>query len=173
MLAVAAYSALYFQAVQLSGVAAATVVSIGAAPLVSGAMHAVSGGPVGHRWLVGASVAVTGMCLVVLPGAHDRASWLGILLAALAAASYACQAHSIDRLSPRHGPMETVAVLFAGAALAYVPISISGVGVVTAPPLATVGIVYPGLFTTAIAYGTSPGELITPGYQGSLATLAM
>src|SRR5664280_2573122 len=50
------------------------------------------------------SVAVAGMCLVVLPGAHDPSSWLGILLATLAAA-YAWQAHAIHQLSHRHRPL--------------------------------------------------------------------
>src|SRR5664280_170152 len=79
----AGYSALYFPAVQLAGVATATVVSIGAAPLLSGAAHTFSGARVDRRWLTGTSVAVVGMCLVVLPGSHDPASRLGILLATL------------------------------------------------------------------------------------------
>ena len=83
VLAMAGYSALYFPAVQLAGVATATVVSIGAAPLLSGAAHTFSGARVDRRWLTGTSVAVVGMCLVVLPGSHDPASRLGILLATL------------------------------------------------------------------------------------------
>src|SRR5664280_296939 len=79
----AGYSALYFPAVQLAGVATATVVSIGAAPLLSGAAHTFSGARVDRRWLTSTSVAVVGMCLVVLPGSHDPASRLGILLATL------------------------------------------------------------------------------------------
>ena len=83
VLAMAGYSALYFPAVQLAGVATATVVSIGAAPLLSGAAHTFSGARVDRRWLTSTSVAVVGMCLVVLPGSHDPASRLGILLATL------------------------------------------------------------------------------------------
>ena len=98
------------------------------------------------------SVAVAGMCLVVLPGAHDPSSWLGILLATLAAA-YAWQAHAIHQLSHRHRPLETVAVLFSGAALLLAPLSVSGIGVLTATPQAITGVLYLGLFTTAIAYG--------------------
>jgi DME family drug/metabolite transporter len=153
-LAVAAYSALYFPAVQLSGVATATVVSIGAAPLLSATTHAVNGGRLNRRWLTSTTVAVAGMSLAVLPGSQDSASRLGILLAALAAAAYAWQAYTIERLSDRHGAIETVAVLFSGASLVLLPIGISGIGAVTATPQAIVGVLYLGLFTTAIAYAS-------------------
>src|SRR4051794_13677796 len=113
-LALAAYSALYFPAVTLSGVATATVVSIGAAPLISGMAHVVRGGRIDRRWLAGTSLALVGMCLVILPGADHPGSWLGVLLAVLAAATYAGQAHAIGRLSPSHGAIETMAMLFSG-----------------------------------------------------------
>jgi DME family drug/metabolite transporter len=153
-LAVAAYSALYFPAVQLSGVATATVVSIGAAPLLSGATRALAGGRLTRHWLAGTTVAVVGMCLVILPSSHDPANWLGILLAVLAAAAYTWQAHTIERLAPRHGPIETVAVLFTGAALLLLPAGIADVDVVTATPQAIIGLLYLGLVTTALAYGS-------------------
>jgi drug/metabolite transporter, DME family len=153
-LAVAAYSALYFPAIQLSGAATATVVSIGAAPLLSATAHALRGGGVDRRWLAGTTLAVAGMCLVVLPRSHDSASWLGVLLATLAAATYPWQDHTIERLSPRHGPIPTVAVLFCGAALVSLLTGIRGIGAVTATPQAIIGVVYLGLFTTAIAYSS-------------------
>jgi DME family drug/metabolite transporter len=93
------------------------------------------------------------MSLVVLPGARTPDNWLGVLLALLAAAAYSWQAHSIGRLSDRHGPVETVAVLFTGAAVLFLPTAYLTIGVVTATPAATIGAVYLGLFTTAIAYG--------------------
>jgi DME family drug/metabolite transporter len=148
----AGYSALYFPAVQLAGVATATVVSIGAAPLLSGAAHTIRGGRVNRRWLTSTTVAVAGMGMVVLPGSHDAASWLGIVLATLAAATYAWQAHAIHQLAHRHRPVETVAVLFSGAALLLAPFSVSGIGILTATPQAITGVLYLGLFTTAIAY---------------------
>ena len=152
VLAVAAYSALYFPAVQLSGVATATVVSIGAAPLMAGATHAFHGGQVDVRWLTSTGFAIAGMCMVVLPGSHDASNWLGVLLAVLAAVAYSWQAHAIERLSDRHGPVETVAVLFTGAALLFLPITIATSGVVRATPKAAAGLIYLGLFTTAVAY---------------------
>jgi hypothetical protein len=42
--------------------------------------------------------------MVVLPGLHDASNWLGVVLAA---AAYSRQAHAIERLSDRHGPVET------------------------------------------------------------------
>jgi DME family drug/metabolite transporter len=153
IVAVAAYSALYFPAVQLSGVAVATVVSIGAAPLMAGATHAVHGGHIDRRWLFSTCVGIVGMALVVLPGARTPDNWLGVLLALLAAVAYSWQAHSIGRLSDRHGPVETVAVLFTGAAVLFLPTAYLTLDVVTATPAAAIGAVYLGLFTTAIAYG--------------------
>jgi drug/metabolite transporter, DME family len=91
---------------------------------------------------------------VILPSSHDPANWLGILLAVLAAAAYTWQAHTIERLAPRHGPIETVAVLFTGAALLLLPAGIADVDVVTATPQAIIGLLYLGLVTTALAYGS-------------------
>ena len=49
---VAGYSVLYFPAVQLAGVASATVVAIGAAPLMTGAAHLATGrGGLSPTWL--------------------------------------------------------------------------------------------------------------------------
>lgn len=152
VVAKAAYSGLYFPAVALSGVAVATVVSIGAAPLMAGATHAVRGGRVDRRWLVATVVGIVGMALVVLPGAHSPGSWLGVVLALLAAAAYSWQAHAINQLSPRHGAVEIVAVLFGGAAVVFVPIAIASASLVTASAASALGVVYLGLFTTSIAY---------------------
>jgi DME family drug/metabolite transporter len=79
---VAGYSALYFPAVQLCGVATATVVSIGGAPAFAGLVSLVRGRRVDRRWAVSSVAAIVGMAMVVLPGAHDAANRLGVILAA-------------------------------------------------------------------------------------------
>lgn len=153
VLSVAAYSAFYFPAVQLSGVAVATVVSIGAAPLMAGTTHAMNGGRLTRRWVFDSILAIVGMAMVVLPDGRGTGHWLGVLLALLAAAAYSWQAHSIHRLAERHGPVETVAVLFTGAAVLFIPFVVLGAGIAFSSPAAFGGVAFLGVFTTAAAYG--------------------
>ena len=152
IVSVAAYSLLYFPSVFLCGVATATVVSIGAAPVIAGLAHRMRGGTVSRAWLVATGIAIAGMCLVVLPGAHTSGNWLGVLLAVLAAASYALQAHTIRALVARHGSAEVVAVLFSGAAIVLAPFGLLSFGLVTSSVISVLGLVYLGVFTIAVAY---------------------
>jgi|GEM_PF-565121 len=153
IVSVAGYSVLYFPAVELAGVASATVVAIGAAPLVAGLGHVLAGrGPLSRTWLVTTVVAAAGIGLVVLPGALTSHRSVGIVLAFAAACCYALQAHSIHTLTRRHSPTMTVAVLFAGAAVLLCPLLPRGVALVSGSLPALAGVVYLGLFTTAAAY---------------------
>jgi DME family drug/metabolite transporter len=149
---VAAYSAFYFPAVALSGVAVATVVSIGAAPVMAGITHRLHGGTLSRPWLIDSTVAIAGMALVVLPDCRGSGHWLGVLLSLLAAAAYSWQAHSINRLSSAHQPVEIVAVLFTGAAAVFLPLAVLSASSVLSTPQSATGVVFLGVFTTAIAY---------------------
>ena len=169
IVSVAGYSVLYFPAVELAGVASATVVAIGAAPLVAGLGHVLAGrGPLSRTWLVTTVVATAGIGLVVLPGALTSHSRVGIVLAFAAACCYALQAHSIHTLTGRHSPTMTVAVLFAGAAVLLCPLLPRGVALVSGSLPALAGVVYLGLFTTAAAYA-----LFAFGVRGTSAPTAV
>ena len=169
IVSVAGYSVLYFPAVELAGVASATVVAIGAAPLVAGLGHLLAGrGPLSRTWLVTTVVATAGIGLVVLPGALTSHRRVGIVLAFAAACCYALQAHSIHTLTGRHSPTMTVAVLFAGAAVLLCPLLPRGAALVSGSLPALAGVVYLGLFTTAAAYA-----LFASGGRGTSAPTAV
>jgi drug/metabolite transporter, DME family len=169
IVSVAGYSVLYFTAVELAGVASATVVAIGAAPLVAGLGHVMAGrGPLSRTWLVTTVAATAGIGLVVLPGALTSHSRVGIVLAFAAACCYALQAHSIHTLTRRHSPTMTVAVLFAGAAVLLCPLLPRGAALVSGSLPALAGVVYLGLFTTAAAYA-----LFASGVRGTGAPTAV
>lgn len=169
VVSVAGYSVLYFPAVELAGVASATVVAIGAAPLAAGVAHVVARrGRLSPIWLAATIVATAGIALVVLPGAHTGHSRLGIALAFLAACCYALQAHSIHILTRRHAPTTTVAMLFAGAAVLLAPLLPRGVALISGNWAALAGVVHLGLFTTAVAY-----VLFAYGVRGTGAPVAV
>lgn len=114
---VAAYSALYFPSVQLVGVAIATVVSIGGAPLIAGLIHLRRTRRLSRNWLIGTLTATLGMAIVILPGTQTNANLIGLMLAIASAVIYAFQAQAISDLAQKHAPTETIAVLFTTSAV--------------------------------------------------------
>jgi DME family drug/metabolite transporter len=151
--AVSGFSVCYFHAVELSGVATSTVIAIGGAPILAGlTARFVARRPVTRTWAVATAVAVTGIALVSLPGGTLGFSLPGACLAALAAALYAAQADTIQVVARRHGPATAVAAVFGGGALSLVPWLPSAVPWVAADSGRLVGVLYIGVFTTAVAY---------------------
>lgn len=116
----------YFAAVGVSGVAVATAVSIGLAPVCTGLSSAV----VERRWpsaawLVGTAAAIVGLMLLALgDGSGVRVSVVGLLLSVVAAACFSAQVYSIQALAGRHGDAGALAAMFAGAAILLVPSTI-------------------------------------------------
>jgi len=151
--AVSGFSVCYFYAVELSGVATSTVIAIGGAPILAGlTARFVIRRPLSRTWAVATAVAVVGIALVSLPGGTIAFSLPGIAAAALAAALYATQADTIQIVARRHGPATAVAAIFAGGALTLVPWLPSAVSWVAADTMRLTGVLYLGVFTTAVAY---------------------
>lgn len=151
--AVSGFSVCYFHAVELSGVATSTVIAIGGAPILAGlTARFVTRRPVSRTWAVATAVAVTGIALVSLPGGALAFSLQGTAFAALAAALYAAQADTIQAVARRHGPATAVAAIFGGAALTLTPWLPGAVPWAAADPGRLAGVVYLGVFTTAVAY---------------------
>ena len=101
---------------------------------------------------------------MVLPGAQNGHSRLGITLALLAACCYALQAHSIHTLTRRHTPTTTVAVLFTGAAAVLSPLLPRGIGLVSGNASALTGACgcrkpYPGHAASVYSWMTPPMRL--------------
>ncbi|MFF5966474.1 DMT family transporter [Streptomyces collinus] len=151
--AVSGFSVCYFYAVELSGVATSTVIAIGGAPILAGlTARFVTRRPVTRTWAIATAVAVAGIALVSLPGGSIAFSLPGIALAALAAALYAAQADTIQVVARRHGPATAVAAIFAGGAVTLLPWLPSAVSWVADDGMRLAGVIYLGVFTTAVAY---------------------
>jgi len=154
LLAVGGYQLCFFAAVKLTGVAVGTVLAIGSAPVFTGMISRLTGGPaLTIRWLTATAAAIAG-CGVLITGGQAAGVHLGgVGLALLAGLCYAVYAVTAARLISG-GTSETtvMGVLFGGAAILLAPVLagtspgwlLSGRGLaVTA---------YLGLVTTAAAY---------------------
>jgi len=154
VIAVGGYQLCFFAAVKLTGVAVGTVLAIGSAPVFTGMISRLTGGPaLTIRWLTATAAAIAG-CGVLITGGQAAGVHLGgVGLALLAGLCYAVYAVTAARLISG-GTSETtvMGVLFGGAAILLAPVLagtspgwlLSGRGLaVTA---------YLGLVTTAAAY---------------------
>jgi DME family drug/metabolite transporter len=150
----AAYQPLFFGAVTRTGVAVGTVVGIGSAPILAGALGAlVRGERPGGRWVLATSLALAGTVLLVGVGEPGDVDAAGVGLAVGAGASYALYILATKSLLDTGLPSNAVVVVtFALAGALLVPI-----GVLSDPgDLASVGgtvmIAHLGLITVALAY---------------------
>jgi drug/metabolite transporter, DME family len=152
--AVGAYQVCFFAAVRMTGVAIGTVVAIGSAPVFTGALTRLTGGPrLGPRWMLATAAAVAGCTVLVMAGKAAGADPAGITLALAAGLCYAIYAVAAARLISAGSPETAVmGLLFGGGAVLLAPVlAVSSPGWVLSPRgLAVVG--YLGVVTTAAAY---------------------
>lgn len=134
-LAVAGYPATFYPAVARTGVAVATVIALGSAPVFAGLLAwATRQGRPGARWAAATSAAVLGCgALVLAPaltGHGGLADGVGILLAGLAGLSYAIYS-LIGRalVAAGHQAAPVLGVMFGAAGLVMLPVLLaSGTG---------------------------------------------
>lgn len=144
----------YFLAVERTGVAVGTVVTIGSGPLIGGALHALGARQwPSPRWLAGTATGVAGVVALGLAGRDVAVDPVGIALAIAAGAGWATFAtvgrHEIDR-----GVESTLALaaVFAAGALILSPLLVDRpLGWVTTAPGAT-AVLYLGVVTVGVAY---------------------
>jgi DME family drug/metabolite transporter len=152
--AVGGYQVFFFAAVRMTGVAIGAVVAIGSAPVFTGALTRLTGGPkLGLRWMVATAAAVAGCTVLVTAGKAAGANPAGITLALAAGLCYAVYAVTAARLISAGSPETAVmGLLFGGAAVLLAPVlAASSPGwVLSGRGLAVVG--YLGVVTTAAAY---------------------
>ncbi len=152
---VAAYQASFFAAVDHTGVAVGTIVALGSAPALTGALEwALHGRRPPARWAVATALASAGVALLAMAGGGEAGiSPLGVGLAVLAGGSYATYTLASKRLlDDGHAPEGVMAALFGLGALALAPVLVlSGPGwIATGGGLALV--LFLGVVPTAIAY---------------------
>jgi DME family drug/metabolite transporter len=86
----ALYGAAFFSAVRSTGVAVGTVVALGSAPLITGAISAISLRKVpALSWLGTTVFAIVGMSLIVVSGKESQVTMSGVALALCAGLGYA------------------------------------------------------------------------------------
>jgi drug/metabolite transporter, DME family len=152
--AVSGYQLCFFSAVRLTGVAIGTVLAIGSAPVFTGLISRVTGGPaLSPRWLIATAAAIAGCTVLVTGGQAAGVRLGGVALALLAGVCYAVYAVTAARLISS-GSSETVVMgaLFGGAAILLAPVlaATSVSWLVTGRGVAVTA--YLGLVTTVVAY---------------------
>jgi DME family drug/metabolite transporter len=86
----ALYGAAFFSAVRSTGVAVGTVVALGSAPLITGAITAISSRKApALSWLGTTLFAIVGMSLIVVSGKESQVTVSGVVLALCAGLGYA------------------------------------------------------------------------------------
>ena len=149
--AVATYQLAFFEAVDRTGVAVGTLVTIGTGPAVAGIIDAVANR---HRpsryWFVGTAVALTGVALLSSGG--DDVDGAGLALALVAGASFPVYGFGAQRLMEDRPVVTAMASVFGVGAVLVLPLAAlsSADAVASAGSVAT--IVYLGLATLALAY---------------------
>jgi DME family drug/metabolite transporter len=152
------YQALYFYAVAAAGVAIATVVSIGLAPVTIALWEALRSGrmPARHT-LVSVLTAVAGLTLITgfqaAPTGAAPHPLLGLLAAMGAGVGYAATTIVSGHVSQRVDPLTMTGSATAIGALTLLPLALSTGGIDFAVRPAPLGaLVYIGVVATAIAY---------------------
>ncbi len=152
--AVGGYQLCFFTAVRITGVAIGTVVAIGSAPVFTGALSRLAGGPrLDVRWMAATAAAVAGCAVLVTGGRASGVSAAGVGLALSAGFCYAIYAVTASRLITVGNPEGAVmGLLFGGAAVLLAPVLAAGspAWLLTGRGLAVTA--YLGIVTTALAY---------------------
>ncbi|WP_436771399.1 DMT family transporter [Yinghuangia sp. YIM S09857] len=149
--AVAAYPLTFYPAVSRTGVAVATVVALGSAPVFAGLVERAPFGPLRR---VATAAAVTGCALLVVGQETGgvRADALGVGLALVAGLAYAAYASVAARLISRgHAARPALAVMFTVAAAGVAPLVVADGWWLTEPRGAAVAL-HLSVLTTCVAY---------------------
>lgn len=178
-LAVAGYPLAFYPAVSRTGVAVATVIALGSAPVFTGLLAWAAGlHRPSRRWGAATAVAVLGCGLLVLGGADAgpaaRTDAAGVALAALAGLSYAVYSlvggHFIGR---GQAPGAVMGVLFGSAGLLTLPVVLAAGVLWLATPRGAAVVLHLAVLTTFLAYRLfGRGLRCTPASVATTLTLA-
>ncbi|MFJ2033235.1 DMT family transporter [Streptosporangium sp. NPDC087985] len=151
--AMAVYQTAYFAAIAESGLAVATVVTIGATPvLVAGGARLLLGERLGAAGLGAVAIALTGLAMLTLDGGSATFSVAGIGWALLSAAGYA--GVTLLNRSSAGEPYATALGGFVVGGLCLLPVALAQGLLPQGDPLGSwSAIAYLGAIPTALAYG--------------------
>ncbi|WP_436527623.1 DMT family transporter [Actinoplanes sp. HUAS TT8] len=150
----AAYQALYFVAVRLTGVSIATVVSLGLAPVLLSVWETIrTRQRPGNAELAASAAAIAGLVLIsTVTGGGATATGLGLLAAVGSGTVYAASTALSRRTTQGVPPMILTTVSCTIGAISLAPIAVAQ-GVVFTPELKPIALLaYLGAITTALAY---------------------
>src|SRR5690554_5929867 len=151
---VVAYQPAFFAGTSINGVAVGTIVALGSAPILTGALEwAVTRTFPGVVWLVATAVATVGVVLLTGVGGADAIGIDGLLASLAAGASYAVYALASKRLLVRDwAPTSAMGSIFGWAAVASVPLMlVTDLGWLVTAEGALMAL-WLGLVTTTVAY---------------------
>jgi len=179
----ALYQGLYFASVLSIGVAVATVVALGLAPILASIwQHVDARTSPSLREVVVLVAALAGLCLVTFGGEpHERGGGAtnftaGLLLAIAAGATYAATTILGHRLASRTDSVVIATCTTTAGAVALAPFfllaSLRGEPVLPSDPTSLALLVYLGVVTLALSYGLLyAGLRTTPGAAATVVTL--
>ncbi|WP_170264260.1 EamA family transporter [Nocardia uniformis] len=152
--AVAGYPITFYPAIARTGVAVATVITLGSAPVFAGlAAWAIGVARPNTRWTVATIAAVTGCAVLVLGSESTGVDPLGVALAACGGLSYAVYSLIGGRLITRGRPSGAVmGAMFGGAALLVLPVVLAASPSWLLTPRGATVALYLALCTTFTAY---------------------
>jgi drug/metabolite transporter, DME family len=152
--AVAGYQLCFFSAVRDTGVAVGTVVAIGSAPVFTGVLGRMTGGPApGRRWVIATAAAVAGCAVLITGGRAAGVNPAGVALALAAGLCYAIYAVAAARLiSGGVAEAAVMGVLFGGAAVLLAPVLATTSPGWLLTVRGTAVTIYLGIVTTVVAY---------------------
>jgi drug/metabolite transporter, DME family len=151
---VAAYQLCFFAAVADTGVAVGTIVALGSAPALAGALEwALERRAPSRAWAAATALACAGVAMLALAGADASISLPGVLLALGAGGSYAAYTLAAKRLlGEGHAPETVMAGAFGLGAVLLLPVLLgTGAGWLAHPGGAALAL-WLGLVPTALAY---------------------
>lgn len=175
--AFAVFQVTFFVAVQQVGVAVASLVTLGIAPVAGVALESLRDRALPPaRTVVVTGVAIVGLALVSLAGGADAVTAprpvLGIVLSLVSGGSYAASTVISGDLSRRLGPVLVTAATTAVALVVVTPFAlVAGIGMPTTAVTVS-GIAWLGVVTTVFAYLLFyAGLRTTPGSVAMVLTL--
>jgi len=149
----AAYQVTFFAAVAKTGVAVATIIAIGTAPILAGMLgFLVRGERPGRRWGLATALAVLGCILLISASGSLSVDVLGIVLALGAGGAYATYAVTSKGLLEDRSPDAVMAVVFCLGAVLLAPLLFVADLSWLAQPRGLAVALHLGLVTTAAAY---------------------
>jgi len=149
----AAYQLFFFAGVARTGVAVGTIVGIGSAPILAGAIGFLARGErPGRRWAVATLLALVGCGLLIAAGRSIHINLSGMLLATGAGAAYASFTVASKGLLEHDPPEAVMAVVFCTGALFLAPLLFTANFSWLAQPAGLGVALHLGLVTVALAY---------------------